>query len=244
MPPGAARNALDCALWDLAAKRDGVPAWKAAGLEPLKPVTTAYTLSLGDPAAMAEAARDGAWPILKLKLGGDGDPDRIRAVRDAAPDARLIVDANEAWDAKNFAQNMKACAEAGVELVEQPLPAEADDLLRSVERPVPVYADESVHVAADLDALAGKYDGVNVKLDKAGGLTEALDLVRAARERGFGIMAGCMVSTSLAVAPAVLIAQQADIADLDAPLLLSRDREHGLRHAGAVLEPPLPTLWG
>jgi L-alanine-DL-glutamate epimerase-like enolase superfamily enzyme len=244
MPPGAARNALDCALWDLAAKRDGVPARKAAGLGPLQPVTTAYTLSLGGPSSMAEAARAGAWPILKLKLGGDGDPARIRAVREAAPDARLVVDANEAWDAANFAQNMKACAEAGVELVEQPLPAEADDLLRSVERPIPVYADESVHVTADLDGLAGKYDGVNVKLDKAGGLTEALELVRAARERGFSVMAGCMVSTSLAVAPAFLIAQQADIADLDAPLLLSRDREHGLRHTGAVLEPPLRALWG
>lgn len=244
VPPGAARNALDCALWDLAAKRDGVPAWKSAGLGPLKPITTAYTLSLGDPASMAEAARTGAWPILKVKLGGDGDPARIRAVREAAPDARLVADANEAWDEKNFAENMRACAEARMELVEQPLPADADALLRDVERSVPVFADESVHVAGDLEELAGKYDGVNVKLDKAGGLTEALDLMREARKRGFGVMAGCMVSTSLAVAPAFLLAQQADIADLDGPLLLARDREHGLRHTGALLEPPLPALWG
>jgi L-alanine-DL-glutamate epimerase-like enolase superfamily enzyme len=193
---------------------------------------------------MAEAARAGGWPILKLKLGGDGDPARIRAVREAAPEARLIVDANEAWNARNFAENMRACAEAGVELVEQPLPAGADDLLCEVERSVPVYADESVHVTADLDVLAEKYDGVNVKLDKAGGLTEALDLVRVARGLGFGIMAGCMVSTSLAVAPALLIAQQADIVDLDAPLLLRRDREPGLVYRGALMEPPLPALWG
>jgi L-alanine-DL-glutamate epimerase-like enolase superfamily enzyme len=244
LPPGAARNALDCALWDFSAKRDGVPAWKSAGLNPPRPVTTAYTLSLGDPAGMAEAARAGGWPILKLKLGGDGDPARIRAVREAAPEARLIVDANEAWNARNFAENMRACAEAGVELVEQPLPAGADDLLCEVERSVPVYADESVHVTADLDVLAEKYDGVNVKLDKAGGLTEALDLVRVARGLGFGIMAGCMVSTSLAVAPALLIAQQADIVDLDAPLLLRRDREPGLVYRGALMEPPLPALWG
>jgi L-alanine-DL-glutamate epimerase-like enolase superfamily enzyme len=244
LPPGAARNALDCALWDFAAKRDGVPAWRSAGLGPLRPVTTAYTLSLGDPASMAEAARAGGWPILKLKLGGDGDPARIRAVRASAPEARLIADANEAWSARNFAENMRACAEAGVELVEQPLPADADDLLQDVERGVPVYADESVHVTADLDGLAGKYDGVNVKLDKTGGLTEALDLVRAARGRGFRIMAGCMVSTSLAVAPALLIAQQADIVDLDAPLMLQRDREPGLRYRGALVEPPLAALWG
>ncbi|MGH6925573.1 MAG: N-acetyl-D-Glu racemase DgcA [Propylenella sp.] len=244
LPPGAARNALDCALWDYAAKRDGVPAWSTAGLDGLKPVMTAYTLSLGDPASMAEAARHGNWPILKLKLGGDGDPERIRAVRTAAPAVRLIADANEAWNVDNFAENMRACADTRAELVEQPLPAGADELLREVERPVPVYADESLHVTADLDALAGKYDGVNVKLDKAGGLTEALELMREARRRGFGIMAGCMVATSLAAAPALLLAQEADIVDLDGPLLLKRDREPGLRYSGALVEPPAPALWG
>jgi L-alanine-DL-glutamate epimerase-like enolase superfamily enzyme len=244
LPPGAARNALDCALWDFAAKRDGVPAWSTAGLDGVKPVTTAYTLSLGDPATMAEAARRGNWPILKLKLGGDGDPERVRAVRKAAPAARLVVDANEAWNERNFAANMRSCAEARVELVEQPLPADSDELLRAMERPVPVYADESLHVTADLEALAGKYNGVNVKLDKAGGLTEALDLVREARRRGFGVMAGCMVATSLAAAPALLLAQEADIVDLDGPLLLKRDREPGLRYSGALVEPPAPALWG
>jgi L-alanine-DL-glutamate epimerase-like enolase superfamily enzyme len=244
LPPGAARNALDCALWDYAAKRDGVPAWSTAGLDGLKPVTTAYTLSLGDPGSMAEAARRGSWPILKLKLGGEGDPERIRAVREAAPAARLIADANEAWNAQNFAENMRACADARVELVEQPLPADSDDLLRDVERTVPVYADESLHVTADLEALAGKYDGVNVKLDKAGGLTEALELVREARRRGFGVMAGCMAATSLAAAPALLLAQEADVVDLDGPLLLKRDREPGLRYSGALVEPPAPSLWG
>ena len=244
LPAGAARNALDCALWDLTAKRSGVRVWKSAGLAPPRPVTTAYTLSLGDPASMAAAARQGSWPLLKLKLGGDGDQERIAAVRKAAPGSRLIVDANEAWDERNFAGNMRACAEASVELVEQPLPAGADDMLRRVERTVPVYADESVHVAADLAALAGKYDGVNVKLDKAGGFTEALQLMREARRLGFRIMAGCMVSTSLAAAPAVLLAQEADIADLDGPLLLERDRAPGLRYSGALVEPPEPALWG
>ena len=244
LPPGAARNALDCALWDFAAKRDRAPAWRSAGLAAPRPLTTAYTLSLGDPAPMAAAARRGGWPLLKLKLGGDGDPERIRAVRESAPEARLIVDANEAWAARNFAENMRACAEAGVELVEQPLPADADDMLRDAERSVPVYADESLHVTADLEGLSGKYDGVNVKLDKAGGLTEAFELVRQARRRGFGVMVGSMVCTSLAAAPAHLLAQQADIVDLDGPLLLQRDREPGLRYSGALVEPPDPALWG
>jgi L-Ala-D/L-Glu epimerase len=244
LPPGAARNALDCALWDLAAKRDGIPVWKSAGLAEPRPATTAFTLSLGDPEAMAAAAREGNWPVLKLKLGGDGDPARIRAVRTSAPNARLIVDANEAWNVRNFAENMGACAEAGVELIEQPLPADADDLLREAERIVPVYADESVHIAEDLNGLAAKYDGVNIKLDKAGGLTGAQKLLREARAKGFGTMVGCMVSTSLAVAPAVLLAVEADYVDLDGPILLQRDRQPGLRYSGVVVEPPDPIVWG
>ena len=245
MRPGAARNALDCAMWDLEAKRSGEPAWMRAGLAPPKPVTTAYTLSLGEPDSMADAARRAAGrPILKLKLGGDGDPQRIRAVRAAAPEARLVVDANEAWSEQNFSKNMRACADAGVEIVEQPLPAGADGLLRGIAHAVPVCADESVHVAADLDALAGKYDGINVKLDKAGGLTEALELVREARRRALLVMVGCMVGTSLGMAPGLLLAQGADFVDLDGPLLLARDREPGLVYSGALVEPPRPELWG
>jgi L-alanine-DL-glutamate epimerase-like enolase superfamily enzyme len=245
MPAGAARNALDCALWDLEAKRTGVPAWQLAGLPPLRAVTTAYTLSLGEPEAMAEAARRAAdRPILKLKLGGDGDPARLKAVRAAVPNARLVVDANEAWTGSNFSENMRACADAGVELVEQPLPAGMDDVLAEVGRIVPVCADESVHVTADLDGLDGKYDAVNVKLDKAGGLTEALELVREARRRGFKVMVGCMVGTSLAMAPALLVAQEADFVDLDGPLLLARDRQPGLVYSGSLVSPPPPELWG
>ena len=244
LPPGAARNGLDCALWDFCAKRDGVPVWQSAGLAKPQPLTTAYTLSLGEPAAMAEAASRGDWPILKLKLGGDGDPERVRAVRRAAPAARLIVDANEAWRARNFDENMRACAAAGVELIEQPLPADADALLASRARAVPVYADESIHIADELDRLADRYDGVNVKLDKAGGLSEALRLISEARRRGFGVMAGSMVCTSLAAAPAMLAAQGADYVDLDGPLLIARDREPGLVYSGALVAPPAPALWG
>jgi L-alanine-DL-glutamate epimerase-like enolase superfamily enzyme len=245
MPAGAARNVLDCALWDLEAKVTGIPAWKRAGLPPLRSVTTAYTLSLGEPEAMAEAARRASGrPLLKLKLGGDGDPARLRAVRAAAPDVRLVVDANEAWGERNFAENMRACADTGVEMVEQPLPAGADALLRDLAHDVPVCADESVHVTADLARLVGRYDAVNVKLDKAGGLTEALELVREARRLGFKVMVGCMVGTSLAMAPALLVAQQADLVDLDGPLLLARDREPGLVYSGALVAPPSTALWG
>ena len=245
MPPGAARNALDCALWDLAAKRDGVPAWQQAGLSKPRSVETAYTISLGDPATMADAALAASGlPLLKLKLGGEGDPGRLRAIRAAVPSARLVADANEAWSDGNFRDNMRACAEAGVSMVEQPLPADADDMLRDAPHEVPICADESVHVTADLDNLAGKYDAVNVKLDKAGGLTEALDLAREAKKRGYQIMAGCMVGTSLAMAPAMLVAQLADLIDLDGPLLLARDREPGLIYSGALVAPPRAELWG
>jgi L-alanine-DL-glutamate epimerase-like enolase superfamily enzyme len=245
MPAGAARNALDCALWDYEAKTSGVPAAERLGLHPLRPLLTAYTISLGEPERMARAARDAVGrPLLKLKLGGGGDPERIRAVRESVPNARLIADANEAWNEGNFAENMRACAEAGVELVEQPLPADADALLEKLPHGVPVCADESVHVTADLDRLAGKYDAVNVKLDKAGGLTEAVDLAREARRRGFKLMVGCMVGTSLAMAPALLLAQDADWVDLDGPLLLARDREPGLVYSDALVAPPNAALWG
>ncbi len=245
MPAGAARNALDCALWDLEAKRSGIRVAERCGQAPLKTVETAYTLSLGTPRAMSEAAaRAAQYPLLKVKLGGDGDAARIAAVRSAAPDARLIVDANEAWSEENFTENMTACAAAGVVLVEQPLPAGKDDLLARVAHAVPVCADESAHVAADLQRLAGKYDAVNIKLDKAGGLTEALEMMQLARERGLLVMVGCMIGTSLAMAPGIILAQNADIVDLDGPLLLARDREPGLTYTGGLVEPPFASLWG
>ncbi|HEX2255313.1 MAG TPA: N-acetyl-D-Glu racemase DgcA [Afifellaceae bacterium] len=245
MPPGAARNALDCALWDLEAKRAGQPVHALMGVAQPHALTTAYTLSLGDPTAMAQAARKvAARPLLKIKLGGDGDADRIRAVREAVPAARLIADANEGWNEANFAENMRACAEAGVALLEQPLPAGRDDLLLEASRPLPVCADESVHVAADLAGLAGKYDAVNIKLDKAGGLTEALLLKEAARAAGYRVMVGCMVGTSLAMSPAMLLAQDADFVDLDGPLLLARDRAVPLAYTGSTVAPPPPELWG
>ena len=244
MPAGAARNALDCALWDLQARRSGISVAERCGHAALKPVQTAYTLSLGTPQAMGEAAQQAAhYPLLKLKLGGDGDAARIAAVR-AATDARLIVDANEAWSDGNFIENMTACAEAGVALVEQPLPAGEDGLLTQITHAVPVCADESAHVAADLERLVGKYDAVNIKLDKAGGLTESLDMMREARARGFIVMVGCMVGTSLAMAPGIVLAQDADIVDLDGPLLLACDREPGLTYSGGLVEPPSASLWG
>jgi L-alanine-DL-glutamate epimerase-like enolase superfamily enzyme len=245
MPAGAARNALDCALWDLEAKSAGERAAMMAGIGRMRPLTTAYTLSLGSPAEMAAAAAAAAdRPLLKIKLGGAGDPTRIKAVREAAPDARLIVDANESWSAEMFGENLAACAAAGVELIEQPFPATGDAPLITVPHLVPICADESVHVAADVARLAGRYDAVNIKLDKAGGLTEALALRDAAKAARLKIMVGCMVATSLAMAPATLIAQTADFVDLDGPLLLARDREPALRYEGSRIYPPERSLWG
>jgi L-alanine-DL-glutamate epimerase-like enolase superfamily enzyme len=245
MPAGAARNALDCAFWDLEAKRSGQSAAMLAGLGPLKPTITAFTLSVGTPESMGDAAQKAAGrPLLKVKLAGKGDAERIRAVRANAPDARLIVDANEAWDSSCFDENMTACRAVGVELIEQPLPATDDALLADLNRPVPVCADESLHTRKDLSSLRTRYNAVNIKLDKAGGLTEALLLLKDARDLDFKIMVGCMLGTSLAMAPAVLIAQDADYVDLDGPLLLSQDRAPGLRFEGSILHPPEPALWG
>jgi L-alanine-DL-glutamate epimerase-like enolase superfamily enzyme len=245
LPAGAARNALDCALWDLEAKQAGTRAWTLAGLPAPEPVRTAYTLSLGEPDAMAAAAR--AVPhleLLKLKLGGAGDPERLAAVRAARPDARLVADANEAWTPDMLAPFLAAAAAAGVELVEQPLPADADAGLAHIARAVPVCADESAHTSRDLDGLRGKYDAVNIKLDKTGGLTEALLMAQAARAAGFRIMVGSMVATSLAVAPAILLAQGAEWVDLDGPLLLARDRAPALAIKDGWISPPAPELWG
>ncbi len=244
LPPGAARNALDCALWDYEAKTAKVPEHALAGLNAPQPVLTAYTIGLGPFEEMAAKAAACGYPLLKLKLGGDGDEARLRAVRAAAPGARLIVDANEAWRTEQLRRLLNACAEAGVELVEQPLPASEDAALAEIARPVPVCADESAHALDGLAALRDRYDAVNIKLDKTGGLTEALAMRAEARRLGFRIMVGCMVGTSLAMAPALLVAQDADWADLDGPLLLAQDRAPGLAIEGAVIHPPAPALWG
>ena len=246
MPAGAARNALDCALWDLEAKQAGRPAYDLAALPAPKPVVTAYTVSLDTPEAMAAAAlRAKSHCLLKVKLGGGGDDaERIAAVRRAAPAAELIADANEGWSEADLERNLAACAQAGVTLIEQPLAQGRDAALGKIRRPIPVCADESVHDRASLDAISGKYDAINVKLDKAGGLTEALALAAAAERRGFDIMVGCMVATSLAMAPAMLVAQRARVVDLDGPLLLAEDRSHGLRYEGSVVYPAEPILWG
>jgi L-alanine-DL-glutamate epimerase-like enolase superfamily enzyme len=245
LPAGAARNALDCALWDYEAKRSGTRVHVLAGLPTPEPRATAYTISFGAADDMAAAARAAAQrPLLKIKLGGDGVDERISAVRAAAPNATLIVDANEAWHPDTLARHLAACANAGVTLVEQPLPAGSDDALAAITRPVPVCADESVHDRASLAALVGKYDVVNIKLDKTGGLTEALRLAREAERLGFDLMVGCMVSTSLSIAPAMLVAQRARFVDLDGALLLMEDRPVGLVCENSRLHPPSPELWG
>ncbi|MFG1463004.1 N-acetyl-D-Glu racemase DgcA [Xanthobacter sp. DSM 24535] len=244
LPAGAARNALDCAFWDLEAKRSGVPAYALAGLPLPRPLVTAYTLSLDTPQAMAKAAAAAGRPLLKLKFGGAGDVERIAAVRAAVPQARLIVDANESWSAADLAANLDACARAGVELIEQPLPAQDDAALGEIAHAVPICADESVHDRAGLRDLRGRYDAVNIKLDKSGGLTEALALAEEAKALGFDIMVGCMLASSLAMAPAMLVAQSARFVDLDGPLLLARDRDPALRYDGALAFPPEPALWG
>jgi L-alanine-DL-glutamate epimerase-like enolase superfamily enzyme len=245
LPAGAARNALDCALWDLEAKSAGVRAWTLAGRERLDPVKTCLTLSLGSPEAMAEqAGRHARWPMLKLKIGAADHLDRIAAVRAAAPRARLVVDANEALCFEDLTRLAPELARLDVKLLEQPLPADEDEALAGYASPVPLCADESLHTRRDLPRVAARYQAVNIKLDKAGGLTEALALKAEAQACGLEIMAGCMVATSLAMAPALLLAQGAAFVDLDGPLLLARDREPGLSFLGAMIEPPAPELWG
>jgi L-alanine-DL-glutamate epimerase-like enolase superfamily enzyme len=245
MKPGAARNALDCAFIDLEAKTADLRAWSLLGRPSPGERTTAFTISLGTPEAMAAAAAKAAHrPLLKIKLGGDGDPERIAAVRRAAPESELIVDANEAWAEANLEANLAACAAAGVTLVEQPLPAGKDDALARIERPLAVCADESVHDRGSLAPLRDRYDAVNIKLDKTGGLTEALAMADDAQALGFEIMIGCMVATSLSMAPAMLVTPQARFVDLDGPLLLARDRDHGLRYDGSLVYPPDSLLWG
>ncbi len=245
LPPGAARNAVDCALWDHAAKRDGRRVWELAGLARPDAEVTAFTLSLDTPEKMrAAAAKHAHRPLLKIKLGGEGDMARLEAVRAGAPATRIVVDANEGWTAELYAELAPHLLRLGVGMVEQPLPAGKDEMLGEIARPLPVCADESCHDRASLPGLRCKYDMVNIKLDKTGGLTEALALRDAALAEGFGIMVGCMVGTSLAMAPAVLVAQGAAVVDLDGPLLLAEDRDHALRYDADGVHPPEPELWG
>lgn len=245
LPAGAARNAVDCALWDLAAKQTGAPVWQLAGLTAPRPLITAYTLSLDTPDNMrAQAAKHAHRPLLKIKLGTPDDMARLEAVREGAPKSPIIVDANEGWTAEVYADLAPHLLRLGVQMVEQPLPAGQDDMLGEIERPLPVCADESCHDRASLPGLKGKYDMVNIKLDKTGGLTEALALRDAARAEGYQVMVGCMVGSSLAMAPAVLVAQGAEVVDLDGPLLLAEDRDPPLVYDAAGVHPASVELWG
>jgi L-alanine-DL-glutamate epimerase-like enolase superfamily enzyme len=244
MPAGAARCAVDCAMWDLEAKLSGKPVWQLAGLPEPKPVETAVTVSLNTPEAMAAAAKTTQGRLLKLKLGGPDDLARIEAVHAARPDARLIVDANEGLNADQLPAIAGAAARLGVVLIEQPFPAGQDEGLMRRPGPVAICADESAHTSAELQDLARRYDAVNVKLDKTGGLTEALAMVRAARQCGLGVMVGCMVAGSISLAPAVLLAALADAADVDGPLWLKEDVPHGLEFSDGIVAPPSRDLWG
>ena len=245
LPAGAARNALDCAFWDLEAKQAGCRVWQLMGRPVPAPLETAYTLSLDTAEKMGAAAAAAAdRPLLKLKLGGPENLDRIEAVRAAAPAARILLDANEGWTAEVYGALAPKLADLGVVLVEQPLPAEADAALAGITRQVPVCADESCHDRASLPGLVGRYDVINIKLDKTGGLTEALALAEAARQQGLDLMVGCMIATSLSMAPALLVAEEAEFVDLDGPLLLAADRPDGLVYEGSLIHPPERALWG
>jgi L-Ala-D/L-Glu epimerase len=246
LPAGAARNALDCALWDLEAKVSGKRAWELANIPIVPEVETSFTISLDTPAAMVAAARaNAAAPILKLKLGGDDvDLARVEAVREAAPAARLLIDANESWSPEHFREVAPLLDQFGVELIEQPFPADADEVLGTLDHPIPVCADESCHTTADLPRLKNRYEVINAKLDKTGGLTEALRLTNRARVSGFKLLIGCMVGPSLSMAPARLLASTADYVDLDGPLLLAGDRHHGLSYQGGKIGIPPRELWG
>lgn len=245
LPPGAARNALDCALWDLRAKREGKRVWQLLDLAPPQPQLCAYTLSLGSPEEMESAARKHAdAPLLKIKLGGQRDAERTAAVRRGAPNARIIADANEGWTPEQYANLVPQLQELGVVMIEQPLPADNDLALAQMPRPIPICADESCHDRTSLEQLPERYDMINIKLDKTGGLTEALALRDAAQQAGLDIMVGCMVGTSLAMAPALLVAQGAAIVDLDGPLLLSQDRTNKIHYSEGFAYPSTRECWG
>jgi L-alanine-DL-glutamate epimerase-like enolase superfamily enzyme len=245
LPPGGARNAVDCALWDFEAKRAGRRAWELAGLVRVQPLTTAYTLSVDDPVAMGKAALAAVkYSLLKLKLAGEGDVERVRAVRKARPDAELIVDANQSWNERQLHAFPAELQKLGVKLIEQPLPASTDEALLKFNSPIPLCADESCQTTASLPAILGKYQFANIKLDKTGGLTGALDLARAAQKAGLKLMVGCMAGSSLAMAPAFIVGQYCAVVDLDGPLLAARDIDHGVRYEGSRMHPPDASLWG
>lgn len=243
--PGAARNGLDCALWDLKAKLEGKPVHSLLGLPDPAPVATAYTISLDTAEAMgAKAAENSGRPVLKVKLGGEGDLERIRAVHEGALNAKLIIDANEAWSVDDYNRLVPQLGALGVALIEQPFPSDSDEVLAELDHPVPVCADESCHDRSDLPRLKPLYDAINIKLDKTGGVTEGAALLREAKAQGFQVMTGCMLGTSLAMAPAMFLAQQADYVDLDGPLLLADDHENPIEFNGSMASPPKPELWG
>jgi L-alanine-DL-glutamate epimerase-like enolase superfamily enzyme len=245
LPAGAARATIDCALWDLEAKYTGVPAFQRAGLPKPVPVTTAVTIFLDTPAEMgASADREKARPLLKVKFGGKQDEARLRAVRAAAPSATLIIDANESWETEDMPELLAICVEMGVRMIEQPLPVGADDALRGFEHPISIYADESVHDRKGLKDLRDRYDGVNLKLDKTGGLTEALEVAKEAKLLGFKVMVGCRACSSLAIAPSLLLAEYCEYVDLDGVLPLEKDRKDGLVYTGSIISPAAPALWG
>src|SRR5437763_7263846 len=246
LPAGAARNALDCALWDLEARTSGKRVWELANVPIVPEVRTSFTISLDTPEKMAAAAAVAAGlPILKLKLQGDDlDLARVKGVRESAPAARLLLDANESWSPEHYRKIVPEIHELGAELIEQPFPANADEVLETLDHPIPVCADESCHTTADLSRLTNRYEMINVKLDKTGGLTEALRLTERARQSGFKLLIGCMVGTSLSMAPARVLASAADYVDLDGPLLLARDRDHGLAYENGGISVPSRELWG
>ncbi len=246
LPAGAARNALDCALWDLQAKLSGIPVWKRAALPAPKPLPTAFTIALDPPPIMAEKAKQAdQFSLLKLKLAGDGmDLERLNAIKAARKDAALILDANEGLNLSQLKNLLPKLATFNIALIEQPLPANQDHVLEGFTSPIPLCADESLHTSQDLDRLAGLYDAINIKLDKTGGLSQAITLARKAKTRGLKIMLGCMVGTSLGMAPSMMLASLADYIDLDGPLLLDHDRQPGLTYDGALISPPKPALWG
>jgi len=245
LKPGAARNAVDCALWDLKAKKEGKPVWQLLNLKKPKPTITAYTISLSNPTKMMKEAKSKSdYPILKIKLGGKNDEQCIKAVREGSPSSRIIVDANEGWNIDSYNYLVPIFKNIGVEMIEQPFPSNQDYLLKNLDRKIPICADESCHDVKSLKKLIGLYDFINIKLDKTGGLTEAINLLEAAKESGFKIMLGCMVGTSLAMAPAFLLSGACDIVDLDGPLLLKNDRTNPIRYENSLAFPISEGLWG